>query len=263
MSTLPLTILDTQIISYALKKRSDLPINEKAITSITANEFLLIQGTNPAQANYYVPIPSRTHFPVTDDGVGLISLKLNRDHPFPKNSTDQIILDFGNEYPTIIEYGNLAISILINKQIVNLFNEAIKFCVKQQRKIIRKRFNFLLEKKITCIPLTKNAVDIAMKLFSEFVKKYSLKKDFRNSLNDILILASAIDSSATLITEDSLLNKFAASQYSGKYKKQLNVVTINFENATNSSSRKSLESKGYINRGWNVKFIKYGNKSTE
>ncbi|MCD4673835.1 MAG: hypothetical protein K8R77_14320 [Anaerolineaceae bacterium] len=245
MSDLPLTILDTQIISYAFKGRWALPIKGKNISSITANEFLLIQSKNPAQVNYHVPLLSKI-------GVGPISQKLNRDHPFRKNITDQVILDFGNEYPTIVEYGNLAISMLINKPISNLFYETIKFHEKSQRRTIRKRYDFLTENEITCIPLTKNAVEIAMELLQEFSKQHNLKANFRNSMNDMLILASTIDSLATLITEDNLLNKFAARRYLGKYNKQTNVVTIDFDDVTVSSSRKNLESKGYINRGWRI-----------
>jgi hypothetical protein len=107
-------ILDTQIVSYALKGRTDLQVRGKAVSAITPNELLMIQSLNPVQANYYVPVPSNIHFSALAGGV---SHNLNRDHPFPKMVTDQVILEFGNEYPTIIEYGSLAISLLINKRV--------------------------------------------------------------------------------------------------------------------------------------------------
>ena len=101
-----------------------------------------------------------------------------------------------------------------------------------------------------------------MGLLQEFSKQHNLKANFRNSLNDILILSSAIDSSATLMTEDNLLNKFAVQQYSGSYDKRSDLVAINFDKISGSPPRKNLESKGYINRGWQVRFRNYGNRNS-
>lgn len=250
-------ILDTQIISYALKGRYGLPLDGKTISAITANEFLMVQGSNLAQANYYVPVLSRFHFPESTDGISPTSRRLGMDHPFRKIVTDQVIIDFGNEYPTIVEYGNLAISLLINKQVSGIFHDAIKFLDKQQRKIIRKRFDFLLENKVRCQPLAKTSVRVAMELLQEFRKEHNLKENFRNSFNDMLILASAIDTSALLITEDSLLNKFASKQFTGAYQIQDGIATIDFSQDSLATRHKSRESKGYINKSWQVSFRNY------
>lgn len=247
-------LLDTQIIPYALKCRPEWSVTGKAICSITANEFLLVQSTNPAQANYYVPLLSKVHFLPSTDGIGPVSAKLNRDHPFRKTVTDQVLLEFGNEFPTIVEYGNLAIAMLINKRISGLFNEATKFLEKAQQKIIRKRFAFLLENEIACIPLSKSAVAAGMELLQEFRAKHNLKANFRNSMNDILVFATAIDASAKLVTQDALLGEFAGKYYRAPFSRQEEICTVDFSAKARTVPVKSAESKGYINKGWQVSF---------
>lgn len=250
-------LLDTQIISYALKGLPDLSVTGKAISAITANEFLLVQSINPAQANYYVPLLSKIHFPESTDGIGPTSARLNRDHPFRKMITDQVRLEFGNEFPTIIEYGNLAIAMLINKRISALFDEAIKFLDKAQKKTIRRRFRFLLENEITCFPLSKNAISIGMELLQAFSTKHKLKANFRNSLNDILVFATAIDASAKLVTADALFSEFAAKHFEAHSSRQEDIITVDFREILRPASTRSTESKGYINKGWQVSFRNY------
>ena len=76
-----------------------------------------------------------------------------RDHPFNRRLSDSIIMDFGNEFPTIIEYNNLSMSSLINYGLVDLFAGAINHLEKDTKKTLKRRFQFLLEDGVQCIPL--------------------------------------------------------------------------------------------------------------
>jgi hypothetical protein len=249
-------ILDTQIVSHALKGRKNVQVRGKSISSITADEFLLVQSSNPVQANYYLPLPSNRHFSY-HSGFGS---SLNVDHPFKKTTTDQVIIDFGNQYPTVIEYGNLAASLVINNGISPLFVQAIKFLDKEHKKTLRRRFNFILESQIKCISLTREFVKIGLLLLEAFTKDHTLKSNFRNSWNDMLILGTAIGSSAALITEDSLLNRFASETFAGRLRESGKLITIDFKDSRSAVSFAGLESKRYINQPWQVKFRKYGNQ---
>ncbi|MCF6153925.1 MAG: hypothetical protein E3K36_01470 [Candidatus Brocadia sp.] len=256
-------ILDTQIISYALKGKSDLPKTKNSISSISANEFLLVQGENLVQASYYVPLLSRYRmgkmFGFSEEQ-DYSNHKLRIGHPFSKRSTDQIILYFGYQFPTIVEYGSLAISMLINKKVLGLFDEAIQFLPKTKRKKIRKRYDFLLDNDVQCVPLTKQSVAVALTLFQEFIEKYNLKANFRNSVNDILILASAIDSSVALMTDDLLLKEFSSDKYQVPITQENNFSVIDFSDCDAIVKKIRSESKGYINKGWQARFRNYGHK---
>ena len=114
-----------------------------------------------------------------------------------------------------------------------------------------------LHNNITCMPLTRVSVASAFNLLREFTKGHNLKKDFRNSLNDILILTTAIESSAKLNTEDSELSKFASQSYAGQYQKGSEFTTIDFSQITPAPHHKNKESKGYVNNGWRAVFKNY------
>jgi hypothetical protein len=124
--------------------------------------------------------------------------------------------------------------------------------------MIRKRYDYLLDNHIECIPLTKNAVKIALSLLQEFADKYNLKSKFRNSLNDIVILSSAIDSAAILMTDDLLLKEFSADKCQVPVSQEGPFSLIDFTDCSNEVKRIRAESKGYINRGWQVQFRNNG-----
>lgn len=247
-------ILDTQIISYAIKGTYDGQVAHQSIASITANEFLLVQGAEQTKANYYVPLPQIIGFP-TDHKIDFP----RRDHPFTKHRTDQIILEFGQDYPAIIEFGNLAITETINSKAKGLFNESIRFLDKEKRKLIFARFNFLLSQNINCLPLSRNTVVLGLDLFCEFLSRYNTKENFRNTVNDVFILATAVNASATLVTKDSLLNRFASDYYNGLLKEKSGFLSIDFGKEKNLVRRRNRESKGYINKGWRIRVRNYRN----
>lgn len=238
-------LLDTQIISYAYKGNYPDEITRHCISSITAKEFLLIQGNSSTKANYYLPLPRKLRIKFFE---GANTIKVDR--PFSKKLTDQIVLEFGNDYPAIVEFGNLAVSEIINLKLKRLFDEAIRFLDKEQRKDISRRFKFLINKDISCISLNETSAEIGLSLFYEFTSRYNIKENIKNTINDVLILATSISKTATLITKDSLLNRFASEQYSGTLKENSDFLSIDFQVNENPEKRDRKESKGYINKGW-------------
>lgn len=244
-------LLDTQIISYAFKGVYDGQIEQQHISSVTAKEFLLIQGSHRTAANYYVPIPRNIKNYSPDEDRALPRM----DHPFSKRLTDQIILDFGQDYPSIIEFSNHAIAEVINLKAKNIFMEVIRFLDKDKRKKILRRFDFLLDSKVQCVSLNKRAIDQGMNLFYEFLSNYKTKSELKNTINDVLILATAIDLSAVLITKDSLLNRFASQYYDNVLQFQKDFIKIDFGANKEQNKLKNRESKDYINRGWKVRML--------
>lgn len=235
-------ILDTQIISYAFKGAYDGKVEQQFISSITAKEFLLVQNSGPTKASYYLPL----RWGLTQPGIPLAK------HKYSKRSTDQIVLDFAQDYPSIIEYGNFAISEIINLRAKPVIKAAIDHIDREQRKLILDRFDFLMSQQVKSLPLNKNIIELGLNLFSEFISRYSSKENYRNTVNDILILATAINSSSTLITRDSLLNRFAAEYYGVTVKEGSDIFLIDFGKERQPERHTSHESKGYINNGWKV-----------
>ena len=249
--------LDTQVVSYAIKGKWNESIDGCVISSIVANELFLVQGADPAKANLYIPLLSSRQMngPM---GTGL----RRRNHPFNKRLSDSIIMDFSNEFPTIIEYNNLSMSSLINYGLADLFAGAINHLDKDTKKTLKRRFQFLVENGVQCIPLRQSDVEIAFELLSQFRERYNIKVNFRNSWNDLLVMSCAMCANEQLITEDGLLSKFASEYLGVTPEKKQDFVELPFTANETNSHKQCRESKGYINNGWRVRFSKPPNLSS-
>lgn len=250
--------LDTQVISYAMKGKWERSIQGAMISSIVANEFLLVQSEELAQANWYIPLLSRCH----SNDLPPIELR-QRDHPFRKESSDSIIMDFGNEFPTVVEYNSLSIANAINEGHVDLFVGATNHLDKPLRKRLVSRFRFIVDNEIGCTPLQQRDVQHAFSLLGQFRREHNLKQNFRNSWNDLLILSSARNAEVDLITEDNELSRFASNVDGGTSSRVDDFIRIQFPRSDQQPRRPSRESKGYTNVGWRVQFNRVQKSSPE
>ncbi|MBL8830203.1 MAG: hypothetical protein JNM18_24715 [Planctomycetaceae bacterium] len=163
-------------------------------------------------------------------------------------------MDFGNEFPTVVEYNSLSIANAINEGHVDLFIAATNHFDKALRKRLASRFRFIVENEIRCTPLQPRDVEHAFTLLRQFRREHNLKKDFRNSWNDLLILSIARNAEVELITEDNELSRFASNVDGGTLSRVSDFIQIQFPRSDQQSREPSRESKGYINVGWRVHF---------
>jgi predicted nucleic acid-binding protein len=243
-------LCDTQIISYAINSHQRLPSSDVAISSTTAQELLLVQGHEFTRNNYYVPF--LTEQPTTPGTVEALLKgrgKFRKD--FGKNRTDHFILDFGVDHPTIIEYSHVALAQALNGGDYYLLYGLTSILGESHRKAAVRRLRYLIDHGIQCIPVGRPAAEAGLELFRGFSEHYTLKRNFRNSLNDILTLAVAQVSCSTLYTHDELLATFAANYTGVPVNKGDESLAIDFMRNT-SKVRVNRGSKGYVNKGWRV-----------
>ena len=235
-------MVDTQILSYRFKG-IDKDIHSKtwAISSITANEFLETQPKDSKKPDYYIIHPAR--YPHLFDILDAKCAKMG------EHRTDQVIIDFGNQFPAYREFGNEAISEIINQKKFETYKLSISHFPKQKQKDRLKKLMYILDNDYQCYSLTKSALEEGLSLFSQFTSKHNCKANIRNTVNDILILATAIDRKKVLLTHDKLLNRFAAEYYEVPIEQDKNELLIDFSKKAVAQS-KNRESKGYINSGW-------------
>lgn len=250
-------ITDTQVLSYYHKGALSVPVESVRISSITAAEFLLIQSqTHHNKANYYPILPARLRHHGAGVGAAEAPLRMDFDSrrhaALGKHRTDQLILNFGPNVPAYVEFGGIAITQLINERHEQLYMSSIAHLDKILQKKLRDKFRFLLEIGVTCVAVTTTVATVAINLLMQFLDKYQAKQNTRNTLNDLLVLATAIEGTSTLLTEDSLLRRFAAEVMGATCNEQLGHLLLDFSTAEASERRRPLESKGYVNRGWQI-----------
>ena len=246
------TIIDTQVLSYRFKEiENDVHDGSRAISSITANEFLLAQPRDSKQPDYYILHPARYSVLNSEE----------RDFGIPEHfgnpkwaklgacRTDQVIIDFGSEFSAYREFGNEAIAEVINKKNYGVYELSVSHLSKQKQKYLKKRLKYILDNNYRCYSLTRATIENGLTLFSEFAAKHNCKSNIRNTINDILILATAVDRQKQFRTYDNVLNRFAAEYYEASTYQNEDELIIDFSEET-TESRKSKESKGYVNRGW-------------
>ena len=146
----------------------------------------------------------------------------------------------------------MAMSALINEHHAALFRFCVSHLAKGKLKYRFKRFEYLLQQEVRCLPLTKSIGEIGLHLMSRFIEKKAPKQNIRNTINDILILACAFDAGLDLVTEDKVLNRFAASILGVGCAQQGRWLRLAFDRAQVRDRRLMRESKCYINRGWQV-----------
>ncbi|MEV6799499.1 hypothetical protein AB0M91_14285 [Micromonospora rifamycinica] len=249
-------LVDTQIVSYAWKGVAGYEINGKAVSSVVAQEFLLIQEDNPRRPRYYLPrlqqseVTARWEFYKAGDDEHVARLK-RPSHGWRKR-TERLMIDLGEDFPAIVEYGHGRLSAAINDGDVRYFELCIAALDRRLRRKLMDRFSFMVECRLKCVALSLETVSRMFPLLDSFSATYNMKADYRNTINDMLILATALERNSRLLTMDSLLNRFAANYYGVTFDVAGSGVGCLEFGGSVPCGRKSRESRGYINRGWRV-----------
>jgi hypothetical protein len=106
---------------------------------------------------------------------------------------------------------------------------------------------------VHCLPVIPAIAEVGMNILGQFLDKYESKQNMRNTINDILILSTAVEHSLLLLTEDNLLKRFTTGLVGAPFSEPCpDRLLIDFTPPEVVDCRKSFESKGYINRGWQV-----------
>jgi predicted nucleic acid-binding protein len=242
-------IIDTQILSYRFKGvEVDIQNTQLAIASITANEFLVAQAKESKQPGYYIIHPAR--YPNLEYSASTIDHFGNpKSAKVGARRTDRITIDFGTQFSAYQEFGSEAISEIINEKKLDIYKISIAHLPKQRQKYLLSRLKYIIDNDYHCYSLNKTALAQALSLFSEFTSQHNCKGNIRNTINDLLILATAIDREKKFLTNDKLLARFAAEYYEAPIHKCEDKLLIDFSEKQVERS-KSKESKGYINKGW-------------
>lgn len=252
-------IVDTQIVSYCFSGHWK-PEHAKGIeiSSVTASEFLLFQTRENGKADYYVVNPERY-------GRFHAEALLSTYHKHAGNAkwakmgarrTDSLVIDFSSQYQAYRMFGNDAISSIINNKNIEAFKLSISHLDKLKQKQLKNKIEYIFDNEMYCHRVNDAACDIGMKLLEKFEQHITPKENIKNTINDLLILATAIEKGKELHTKDKVLANFAAEEYLAKTTESRDSVIVDFSREYLPERKVNQESKGYINKGWAYSFAK-------
>jgi hypothetical protein len=214
-------MLDSQVLVHMHKGRRG---SESGFTiaSVSAQEFLLSYGLDPKHPSYYLPLRMGPYhaYPIYRDRSAAQKLASMR------RRTDKLIIDFNGQYPAIVEYGSLAFASAINLGNAKVFYETIEILPKVDQRSLKDRFDFLVESGVRCQALEQQTIEIGLDLLAELIGESAPKANFRNTVCDMMILATAIK--CELITEDKLLSRTTAKRYRAPVKEIGGLIEIDF-----------------------------------
>ena len=219
-------LLDTQVISYAMGGAGDARVEGQMITSVTAQEFLLAQDRRPGEL---------TWLPVRDSSLyshmyRTTRLQTKLSAARRRVYHDQLLIQWppGDGF---YEVGHASLTRMINDADESSVWVSSADLPRRQRVTIRDRFRFLMESRVTCLPLDRRSADNSIHLLDAFSQRYSLKAHWRNSINDILSLSIAEVTGYNLLTEDGLLATFARQQNNVSVAQSGKFVTLKMDEA--------------------------------
>lgn len=241
----------TQIFYKFKNPKYYIDIQNKNISSVNALEFLKnIEKVHTNSAKFYIPLNNGLNF-----HFGVLLSKFQKNKAFNKRLSDYVTFEFNNDFPSYNMYNNLSVQQVINNKQNELLKASIDFLTKEDIKEIYSKYNFLIDYNLNCISLDQIDVDLALELLNKFLLNHSLKEDFRNCWNDLLIASIAVNRNLNLVSKDKLLNQFVSAEFGINEKRITNEVTeYNFSsNEVTERKHEKFESKGYINRSWNYR----------
>lgn len=253
-------IVDTQIISYCFSGHwSPDKARSVEISSVTASEFLLFHTRETGKVDYYVVNPNRygnRHSYELISGYSEHAGNIKWAKMGSKR-TDSMIIDFSSDYQPYRMFGNEAITSIINEKNIEAFKLSISHLDKEKQKVLKKKIEFIFDNEMLCHRVNESTCDISMSLLEKFQTNINPKDNIKNTINDLLILSTAIDKKMPLLTRDKVLGKFAATEYLGQIVNDSENLLVDFSSRPlNPKENKNRDSKGYINRGWSYSFAK-------
>ncbi|MCS0635178.1 hypothetical protein NX801_05800 [Streptomyces sp. LP05-1] len=244
----PPRVTDTQVVSYAMKGVEDHSVANATISSTVAHEFLGIRDLTTGKPRYFVPT-----------GASLTQRHLPRHHgrgPRFRGSADRLHLDFDNTYPSIVEHSHRGIARAVTDGDIELFGLAVQHLPAAEARKLTDRFSFLVSMRVRCLPLMSSHIEVAYVLVKELLDSgFAAKGDFRNTLNDMLILAvalEAVSAGGVFETRDKLLGTLARPYFDSM--SQHGDLIRFVRNPVSRARRPNRDSKGYINAGWRYQF---------
>src|SRR4051794_20839547 len=98
MESNTIVVADTQVISYAMKQGGEYSAQGMVISSTVAQEFLNMRSRSHGRPLYYLPPATSLALDGYYGATGI--LRDHRARPLFRNSTDTLLMDFNNEYPS-------------------------------------------------------------------------------------------------------------------------------------------------------------------
>jgi hypothetical protein len=237
-------IFDTQLLSAAFRLNGGLDIRDAVTSSVSLGELFGMYYTEPRSRRTYQDVKL---FIPNFKSIMPEPLRGSWHPRVFKRSSGRIEFYFRDEYPTVFEYNSLGLAAAVNNACFDAISLAIEPLSRREKQRIRSIWSFLVDNRVSCKPLGASIASQAMNLVSFAGARYTFKPNFRNSLNDLIVFATALQHCLEVTTADKLLARIVA-EYAGVSTVETDdVVRLSFAGAQRPEPGPK---QAYKNRGW-------------
>lgn len=241
----PVTV-DTQVIICADQIGDVGEIRGCHACSVVLAEYLMVQTDDYTSPAYFLPTRNRV---VLGRPIDWNRLQKERPPYWARSHTTsmRVILRSVEPAVSILYWGMSALADIINDHDRARFQAAINRLTPRKRLRLLHKLDFVLQANMPCDALTEEDIQLALGLMRRFAEANSPKIDIRNTLNDMLVLASSINRGFVLRTDDTLLDDFARKQLNARSTPHGdNLMDLRTPKA--GYLRRSAGTRGYVNR---------------
>lgn len=245
-------LIDTNVFVSSWTDAEPLVSASRRFTSsVVLQELFLAQL---GQGGYSYALPSlRSHMHMHRQFLGMSTFLSRHAKARPvSGSADKIILDFAGDLPSRLERGHFTMADAYNSAARPVLQAYSSVLGKEKSRNVLRRYDALKEMGVQAIPLNVVTAQLGLDLFSQFGNTHNAKKDKRNTFNDMLILATAMDENIALATYDQELVSFAR-EVSGREMASIDNVYYSLPVAGRVDSTVGRESKYFVNNPWRAK----------
>jgi len=241
----PVTV-DTQVIIYADQIGDVGEIRGCHVCSVVLAEYLMMQTDDYASAAYFLPTRNRV---ILGRPIDWNRLQKERPSYWARSHTASMRVTLRSVEPTvsILYWGMSALADIINDHDRARFQAAINRLTPRKHLRLLHKLDFVMQANMSCDALTEEDIQLALELMRRFTETNTPKENLRNTLNDMLVLASSINRGFVLRTDDTLLDGFARKQLNAQSTPHGdNLMDLRTPKA--GYIRRSAGTRGYVNR---------------
>ncbi|MEV0104456.1 hypothetical protein, partial [Nocardia sp. NPDC050789] len=230
-------------------------------STTTLQELYSMQSLQGWGYRYLLPTLARQHLGGLSDAEHLV--EVHRAHVLEgragRTRTDKLLINFparlaSHGFAAYVEKSHQALANAQNARAFGLIEAVASVAIDRSiGRVVGVRARFLGDAEVAPLPLTMSEVAIAVDLLQEVLRAgVNLKRNRRNSFNDLLILATALRWGLRLRTGDRLLLELAVRAGMIPTDDADGVVSLMPPDAI-AGAPDSPESKRYINTRWRAR----------
>ncbi|MEJ1088203.1 PIN domain-containing protein [Microbacterium sp. Mu-80] len=199
-------LVDTNVIINAARNGDYRDLYGGFVSSVTLHELFGVYAGGNWKYRYYPKSLSASYRAATPR---TMNIGFDRRHLEHRGGTDSLVFSGGGGFAARQLFAHASTAHLVENFGAEALAQQASQVSSRRKSSFQRAARAIDECGLQPLPLTQSAVDDAVDIFETFNARYAGKKDHRNTMNDLLILAHARHRGLVPMTNDDLMTVLA------------------------------------------------------